>query len=53
MHAVCSVIGDSDEVSGSHDFTKELLGEKRIGVVQGGKHSGETLYLERYFVTAE
>ena len=33
MHAVCSVIGDSDEVSGSHDFTKELLGEKRIGVV--------------------
>lgn len=47
--AVCCVIGDSDEVIGSYAFTKELLGEKRIDVVQGGKHSGETLHLESCF----
>lgn len=47
--AVYCVIGDSDEVIGAHEFTKDLLGAWNIKVVSGGKHSGETLHLDRYF----
>ena len=47
--AVCCVIGDQDEVIGSHEYTKRLIGENHIHIVNGGMHSGETLHLQRYF----
>ena len=49
LYAVSCIIGDHDEVIGSHEFTKELIGEYNIDTVKGGMHSGETLHLEEYF----
>ena len=43
------IIGGSDEVVTTHDFTRRFLGEERITVVPGGLHSGATLGLDVYF----
>ena len=43
------IIGGSDEVIDTHDFTKNLLRGSRFRVVTEGKHSGSTLPLKDFF----
>ncbi len=43
---VSTVVGSEDEVVDTHDYTKALLENERYFVINGGKHSGETLPLE-------
>ena len=47
--SVKCIIGGQDEVIGSHDYTKKLLGLDNIEIVPNGYHSGATLNLEKYF----
>ncbi len=43
------IIGGSDEIVTTHEFTKRFLGRECITVVPGGMHSGATLGLTEYF----
>lgn len=44
---VSTVVGESDEVIGNLAYTELVLGNSRFFSIQGGKHSGSTLPLER------
>lgn len=46
---VNAVIGGQDETIDAHDFTINLIGDKRCQIVPDGKHSGATLNLESHF----
>lgn len=46
---VSCIVGDDDEVLGDHAFTEKLLGNSRFRSIKGGKHSGATLPLKKYF----
>ena len=43
------IIGGSDDVIDTHDFTENLLKNPRFRVIPDGKHSGATLPLKEYF----
>ena len=47
---VSCIVGDADEVLGSHAFTEKFLGNTRFRRIDGGKHSGSTLPLTEYFL---
>lgn len=47
--SVSAIVGGSDEVIDTHDFTEILCGNSRFRVVPGGEHSGATLPLREYF----
>lgn len=49
VNNVSVIVGGSDEVIDTHDFTKNLLQNSRFRVVPEGKHSGSTLPLREYF----
>lgn len=51
-HIRC-IIGGSDEIVTTHDFTKRFLGEERVTVIPDGLHSGETLGLPQYLCELE
>ena len=44
-----TIIGGSDDVIDTHDFTKNLLYNEKFRTVPEGKHSGATLPLKEYF----
>ncbi len=46
---ISAIVGGQDEIIGSHDFTRLLLGNERYRVIPDGKHSGSTLPLNEYF----
>ncbi|MCM1257660.1 MAG: hypothetical protein NC307_07375 [Roseburia sp.] len=46
---VSAIVGGSDEVIDTHDFTEILCGNPRYKVIPGGEHSGDTLPLKEYF----
>lgn len=46
---VSAIVGGSDEVIDTHDFTEILCGNSRFRVVPCGEHSGATLPLREYF----
>lgn len=43
------IVGEKDELIGDHLLTKSLLGDAKFRIVPGGKHSGSTLQLPKYF----
>ena len=47
--SVSAIVGGSDEVIDTHDFTEILCGNSRFQVVPEGEHSGATLPLREYF----
>ena len=44
-----AIVGGSDELIDTHDFTQHLLGSARVTVIPEGKHSGATLPLFDFF----
>lgn len=46
------IVGGSDEVIDTHDFTANFIGASRVTVIPGGLHSGFTLPLADFFRTA-
>jgi pimeloyl-ACP methyl ester carboxylesterase len=46
------IVGGSDELIDTHDFTAHFVGQNRVTVIPGGKHSGATLPLAEFFAQA-
>lgn len=46
---VSCIVGGSDDIIDTHDFTEILLNNARFRVIPDGKHSGSTLPLKDYF----
>ena len=43
------IVGGSDEVIDTHDFTAHFIGAARVTVIPAGLHSGHTLPLAEFF----
>ncbi len=49
INKVSVIIGGNDEIIDTHDFTKNLLYNKRFVIFPDGRHSGSTLPLKEFF----